>query len=121
MVEISVAGSSAIFEVQGLHVLWALRRRLEIPLRNIRDVRADPTVSRGWWKGIRMPGTHIPGVIIAGTFYRHGRRIFWDVSRPERAIVVELVDDRFDALIVEVADVADAIARLEAARVRATA
>ncbi len=67
-------------------------------------VRADPTVARGWWKGLRAPGTHVPGVITAGTFYHHGKCIFWDVKDPEKTIVIELADDRYDQLIIEVED-----------------
>ncbi|MDB5731095.1 MAG: hypothetical protein JWQ03_990 [Variovorax sp.] len=116
MVEISIQGAVAVFEVQGLHRLWALKSRLEIPLQHIRGVRADPGIAHGWWKGFRLPGTHVPGVIIAGTFYRDGKRIFWDVHRAERAVVVELANERYDALIVEVADPQVAVARLEDAR-----
>lgn len=116
MVEIQIAGDVLVLEVQGWSKLWALKSRLEIPLANVRGVRADPDVARGWWKGIRAPGTHVPGVIVAGTFYQDGKRIFWDVRDPERTIVVELADDRYDELIVEVADPATEVARLTAAR-----
>lgn len=115
MVEISIRGSSAVFEPLGMHKLWALKRRVEIPLGNIRGVRHDPTLRIGWWEGLRLPGTHLPGVIIAGTFYRAGERIFWDVRRPENAIVVEIANERYDRLIVEVADPAAAIELLEPA------
>lgn len=115
MVEISIRGSSAIFEPLGMHKFWAFKRRLEIRLRNIRGVRHAPAVRIGWWEGLRMPGTHVPGVIIAGTFYRGGERIFWDVRRPENAIVVEIADERYDRLIVEVADPAAAVELLESA------
>lgn len=116
MVVISVQGSTVIFEVQGLDKLWALKSRLEIPVERIRGVRADPEIARGWWKGLRLPGTHIPGVITAGSFYQSGRWVFWDVHDAARAIVVELEDDRYDALVVEVADPAAAVAQVEAAR-----
>ena len=116
MVEITVADGHVVFDVQGWDQLWALKSRLEIPLANVRGVRADPDVARGWWKGIKAPGTHLPGVIVAGTFYQDGKRIFWDVKDPERTIVVELADDRYDELIVEVEDPAAEVARLHAAR-----
>ncbi|HET8654571.1 MAG TPA: hypothetical protein VFL93_03575 [Longimicrobiaceae bacterium] len=116
MVEISIEGPNAVFEVQGLDRLWALKSRLEIPLKHVGGVRADPSVARGWWKGFRAPGTELPGVIRAGTFYQHGKRIFWDVHDPERTIVVELADERYDELIIEVADPAAAVSFLERAR-----
>ena len=104
MIEIAVDNQTLNLEVRGLDKLWALKSRLEIPLANIRGVAADPTIARGWWKGLRAPGTHVPGVIIAGTFYQDGKRIFWDVHNAENTIVIDLADDRYDQLIVEVRD-----------------
>ena len=112
MVEISVTGETAIFEIKSWDKFWALRSRLEIPLTHIRGVRADAEVARSWWHGIKAPGTNIPGVITAGTFYQHGKRVFWDVHDPERTIVVELAHEHYGELIVEVADPMAAINRL---------
>jgi len=113
MVELSFGPGVVILDVQGWSKLWSLKSRLEIPFENIRGARADPSVAGGWWKGIRAPGTHIPGVVVAGTFYQEGKRIFWDVRDAERTIVIDLVDDRYDQLIVEVANPAAAIAKIE--------
>jgi len=114
MVQITVVGDVAALEVQGLDKLWSLKSRLEIPLSHIRAVRADPQVAHGWWHGIKAPGTNLPGVITAGTFYQHGKRVFWDVHDPERTIVIELVDERYDELIIEVPDPASAVGLLQA-------
>jgi hypothetical protein len=51
-----------------------------------------------------MPGTNVPGVITAGTFYQDGKRVFWDVHRPEKTIVIDLRDERYGELVVEVDD-----------------
>lgn len=115
MIEITVTGPTAIFEVRSWDKFWALRSRLEIPLAHIRGVRADVEIARGWWHGIKAPGTNVPGVITAGTFYQHGKRVFWDVHHPERTIVVELTHEHYDELIVEVADPAAAIDLLRGA------
>ena len=116
MVEISIQDGRAVFEVQGWSKLWALRSRISVPLASIRDVRrVDPAVIRGWWKGLRLPGTHVPGVIIAGTFYEGSKCIFWDVRKPVRAIEVELAGAEYDRLIVDVADPDEAVERLRAA------
>jgi len=58
---------------------------------------------------MRMPGTNIPGVITAGTFYQDGKRVFWDVHRPENTIVIDLHDERFNELVIEVASPAAAV------------
>ena len=115
MVELSIRGPLLRLEVKGLDRLWAMRSRLEIPLASVVAVRADPSVTRGVWKGVSAPGTHIPGLIIAGTFYQDDKRIFWDVKDPERTIVIDLADQRYDQLIVEVEDPAAAVALIESA------
>ena len=112
MVEITVTDQAAIFEVQGWDKFWALRSRLEIPLVHLRGIRADSEVARGWWHGIKWPGTNVPGVITAGTFYHHGRRLFWDVHDPQRTVVVELAHENYDELVIEVADPAAAVSLL---------
>jgi hypothetical protein len=104
MVSISIEGDQLHLEVKGLDKLWAFKSQLDIPLRHIRDVRHDPEAASGWWHGFKMVGTHLPGVITAGTFRQHGQRVFWDVHDPERSIIIQLHDDRFDELIVEVDD-----------------
>jgi hypothetical protein len=104
LVDLSVAEGKLTLHVRGTDKILAFKSTLEIPLIHIAGVRADPEVARGWWHGIRMPGTNVPGVITAGTFYQDGKRVFWDVHHPEKTIVIDLHDERFNALIVEVAD-----------------
>lgn len=115
MVEISIIEDALHLEVQGWDKLWALKSRLTIPLAHVRGARADTEVARGWWHGIRAPGTQWPGVITAGTFYQDGKRVFWDVHEPENTIVLDLADERYDQLIVEVANPASAVQQIEAA------
>jgi hypothetical protein len=84
--------------------LWALKCRLEIPLSHVVGAEVDPEVTQGWRKGIRAPGTHVPGVITAGTFYQDGERVFWDVHDPQKTVVIRLRDERYARLVIEVDD-----------------
>jgi hypothetical protein len=104
MVEITINGDAAVFEVEGWHKLWSLRSRLEIPLAHIKGVRADPEPAMGWFDGLKVAGTAIPHVFKAGIFYQEGNFVFWDVHSPEKTIVIDLEDEHFAKLIVEVAD-----------------
>jgi hypothetical protein len=113
MVDIEVEGDKAVFEVEGLDKLWTLRSRLEIPLAHIHGVRVDPDVARGWYHGLRLLGTNMPGILTAGTFHRDGNNVFWDVHNPERTIVIELDHEFYDQLIIEVPDPAKAVALLQ--------
>ena len=112
MVRVSIQGDAAVFDVQGLHKLWAFKSRLIVPRAHIKNVRADPYVAMGLWKGFRMPGTHLPGILVAGTFFKGGKRFFWDVRKKQNTIVVELDHERYHQLIIEVEDPAAEIARL---------
>jgi hypothetical protein len=115
MVEISVEDAKAVFTVQGWDRLWSLRSRLEVPLEHIRDVHADPSPAMGWFQGLKIFGADIPNVFRAGTFYQDGGWVFWDVRHPEKTIVVELHDERYQKLVVEVEDPTSAIQLLKQA------
>lgn len=104
MVDISVADGKLVLHVQGLDKLWALKSILEIPLAHVEGIRVDAAVAHGWSHGVRMPGTNVPGVITAGTFYQDGKRVFWDVHDSAKTIVIDLQDETYQQLIVEVAD-----------------
>jgi len=115
MVEISITDNELHLEVKGFDKLWAFKSKLEIPLKHIRSARYDPDAARGWWHGIKMPGSNLPGVITAGTFYEHGQRIFWDVHHPEQTIIIELHDERYDELIIEVDNPQFAVEQIQGA------
>ena len=104
MVLISIEGNRVHFDVEGLDKLWAFRSRLDIPLAHIRAVQIDPEAARGWWHGLRVMGSNIPGVLTAGTFYQDGGIVFYDVHDPDRTILLELEHEIYKRLIVEVED-----------------
>lgn len=115
MVDISIHGDRIRFDVEGWDKLWALRSQLEFPLAHVRSVRHDAEAARGWWHGVRMPGTNIPGVLTAGTFYQHGGAVFYDVHDPDQTLVLELEHEHFQRLVVEVKDPEGAVATVRAA------
>jgi hypothetical protein len=112
MVNVTILGDRAVFEVEGLHQLWALRSRLEIPLTHITDAEIDPDQVGRWWHGWKLMGTDVPGLFAAGTFYYHGELVFWDVSDPAKTIIVSLDHERYKKLILEVADPEAVVTRL---------
>jgi hypothetical protein len=102
--EVELTEKALIVHVRGMDRLWALKSRLEIPLAHVVSAESDPEVAQGWSKSIRAPGTHVPGVITAGTFYQEGERVFWDVHDPEKTIVIRLKDETYARLVIEVDD-----------------
>lgn len=114
MVDLSVSDGKLVLHVQGADKLWAFKSSLEIPLQHVAGIRADPSIAHGWWHGFRVPGTNIPGVLTAGTFYQDGQRVFWDVHNPDNTVVIDLHDERYNELVVEVADPDGAVELLRA-------
>ena len=104
MVTISIKGDRIHLDVEGIDKMWAVRSHLEFPLSHIRSVRIDLEAARGWWHGLRLMGSNIPGILTAGTFYQQGELVFYDVRDPDRTIVLELDHERYKKLIVEVED-----------------
>jgi hypothetical protein len=47
----------------------------------------------------------------------HGRHEFWDVHHPDRAISIDLVDEPFERLVLEVADPEAVVTAINAALV----
>lgn len=103
MATISVDGDQLRVDIHKLDKLWTLTSRLAIPLAHVRGATADPGIAREP-KGVRGPGAHIPGVLVAGSFEQDGERIFWDVHDSSKAVVIELEDEKYRRLIVEVDD-----------------
>lgn len=101
MIKVTKDENNFTFDVIGMHKLWAFKSQLTIPTDNILKVHQDLESIKGW-SGWRVPGTSIPGLIKAGTFYKDGNKIFWDVSNMDNCIIIDLKDEDYKQLIIEV-------------------
>lgn len=102
MVKPTITHEKLLLEVEGADKIWSLKSHLELSLAHIMDVRVDAAAVNQWYHGIKMPGTSIPHVITAGTFYQDGKRIFWDIHHPELAVIISLRDETYNELVIEV-------------------
>jgi hypothetical protein len=64
-----------------------------------------------------MPGTQIPGLLTAGTFYQSDGAVFYDVHDAERTIVLDLEHEHYKRLVIEVENPDAAVALLQSAGV----
>lgn len=64
------------------HKVW------QIPLAHITQVTTAKPQSN--WKEIRAPGSFIPGVVKAGTYYTNRGQEFWYVDRKTDYLTIEL-------------------------------
>jgi hypothetical protein len=102
--------------LHGLDVVWAARRRLVVPLDHVKGARTDPALARrGPWLGAGYTDALLDYAVAAGPMLVHGRREFWDVHHPERAVVIELEGEPYERLVLEVADPEGAAAAVNTA------
>lgn len=112
MAEVSIDESTLTINIEGWDRVWSLKSRLDIPLEHVRDARVDPDVKLGW-KRLKLAGVHLPGIIAAGTFYKIGGLVFWDVHDPEQAITIDLADESYQRLVIQVDDPEATVARIQ--------
>ncbi|MET8202024.1 hypothetical protein [Micromonospora taraxaci] len=117
MANVLIDGDDLVVQIEGMDRLWSLKSRLVIPLANVRGATADPGIAAEP-KGLRAPGTNVPGVITAGTFHQDGESVFWNIRDGSRAVVIELADEQYARLVVEVVDPAATVALIEQAVLR---
>ena len=107
MVTITVSKDEFIFEVKGLHKLWSLKSVLRVKREHVVQIHTNINAMDHF--GMRFPGTYIPGIIKSGTYFHGSDKDFWDVVHRDKAIVIELKDEDFKRIVIEVEDVSEAI------------
>jgi hypothetical protein len=110
MAELRIEGDELVVEMSALERVGAFHGDVRAPLSAVRAVRVaeDP---RPELRGLRAPGTGIPGVIALGS-RRGAGHDFVAVYHDGPAVVVELDGAEFERLVVTVPDpegVADAV------------
>lgn len=98
-------GSELVVKLNDLEKAGALRGDVRVPLDAVRSVRVSLTPFREL-RGIRAPGTGLPGVVALGTWRGRGGKDFAAVYRGGPAVVVELEGAEFRRLLVSAHDAA---------------
>jgi hypothetical protein len=96
---LSIVEQKIQIELEWYEQLWAFNwyNTFEIPLIHIENVTTDEPPST--WQEIRAPGTFLPGVIKAGTYYTPRGKEFWYVTKDRDYLVLELRDESFKKII----------------------
>lgn len=108
MVHVTKDNKNYKFEIKGFHKLWSVKSEITIPFEHILKAYKNED-ENDKFLGLRMPGINIPGVITAGSFMVHGGIIFCDFSNRDNLIIVELIDEHYNKLVIEVENVADTL------------
>lgn len=89
-------------ELSSLEKIISFHGSFKIPISQIREISTDllpPT-----WKEIRAPGTAIPGLTKAGTYYTYRGREFWMLKKNDNPIRIELNNNKLKRLILGVSE-----------------
>jgi len=104
--------------------LLALSRGLDIPLACIKSATAGaPGLPKFRWTDVRLGGTGVPGTLAVGRFWMGSphRWVFLDLRRSSKEVLVlELQDYRYDAVMVEVDDIARVLEMIRLGRLQVT-
>jgi hypothetical protein len=115
MAQLTVEGADVVVRLSRLERLAAMRGDVRLPLACVREATVEPD-PWGALRGIRSPGTGLPGVIAYGVRRRRGGRDFAAVLGRRPAVRIELADPApFQRVVVTVADPDAAAARVRAA------
>jgi|1185.fasta_scaffold723316_2 hypothetical protein len=98
-------GDELVVLLNDLEKIGGLRSGPRVPLSAIRDVRVTDNPFREL-RGLRAPGTGIPGVIALGTWRYRGGKDFAALYRGGPAVVVELEGAPLRRLLVSAHDAA---------------
>jgi hypothetical protein len=100
--------------------MMALSLDVRVPLTQVQSaIQDDQFGGPGGFKlGLRLPGTHIPFVVAAGTFLKAGDRQFVFTRPTLHTVVIELTGNDWTRLVIGVPDAPEAAASINAAAAR---
>jgi hypothetical protein len=82
----SIEGNQLKIELSRAERFWAchVSKTIMVPLDQIQGVSTDTPETN--WQELRSPGTYLPGVIKAGTYYQNRVRSFW-YTQPKKPVL----------------------------------
>jgi hypothetical protein len=115
MARLEVSGDRLVVRLSAWERLGAVA--LAEPSAPLAAVRAVRVVERPWreLRGLRCPGTGLPGVVALGTWRGRGMRDFNAVYRSGPGVLVELEGPGFSRFLVSCADATAVAAHVSAA------
>ena len=101
--------------LEGTERLWSFKfGPISVPRQHV--IGAEATLPPTTWKELRAPGTFLPGVIKAGTYYTDRGKEFWYAvrSRRDSPLTIELQEESYRRLVITIEDAANWAERINA-------
>lgn len=108
MAKVTINPANLRVELSKNEAFWGFHRSLTVPGTQVVGAQA---LGKGWWKtlGLRVPGTGLPGLMIAGTYIRSGNKAYVSWTRGKQALQINLKGSKYSRIVVGVDD-AEALA-----------
>ncbi len=95
MAEIELTSNTLILKITGWDRILALKSQVEVPLNHVVSVEIDSDKANQVFSGLKLPGTHVPGLVTTGSFWKQGEWTFFDVHDIKKAITIHLSDEHY--------------------------
>lgn len=104
---VSTSKDGVCVELHGKEQLWSMRAKISVPRDTITDIRFEPRFNN-WRKWeVRMPGTHAPKLLLAGSYWTEEGWDFMYIKHPvgflkprvSDVLVIETNQDRYKRVI----------------------
>jgi hypothetical protein len=104
MATVRVQDDALQVEIDGIDSLLSFQASFRVPLDHVRGATTEAPPLNRVYKGIQNIGTHIPGLVAAGTYYTSRGRVFWDARVGQELVRIDLEDEKYDELVLGVDD-----------------
>ncbi|HEY9661753.1 MAG TPA: hypothetical protein V6C65_25130 [Allocoleopsis sp.] len=104
--QLTLDSDTLIIKLSGFERLWSfhLSQSILVPFAHIQQV--STTQPQSDWFDLRAPGTALPGVIKAGTYYTRNGREFWYVTRKADYLTLSLRDEYYKRIVLSLENAA---------------
>ena len=116
-IKVDIEGNELAVAFTGWDRVWTFHRGARIPLAHVASARVGNRDEEVRTARLRIAGSYIPKRMATGLFtMRSGGRQLWAVYRRRDVLVIDLTDEKWKRLVLQVDDPAALAARIESAR-----
>lgn len=96
---LTLENSTIKIQLEPVERLWAfhLSSQIEISLASVQSVQIERPKTT--WKELRSPGTYMPGLIKAGTYYTERGREFWYVQGNQDCLCLDIAEGYYKRIV----------------------
>ena len=95
--KISITKDSLKINFSTTKKILSMKGSFKIPLNHIQSITTE--LPKPTWKEIKAPGTFVPGLIKAGTYYTDTGKQFWYVTKGKGILNLELKNESYKRIV----------------------